>query len=379
MKGQPKVLVVLLGLLIAAAAVLLGGETDDRAAPSAESYSPSGLRAFVELLKANGYHPVVDRNRKPAIGPNDIVVSFDVVRRDALTSKTADDEESEAFATNDWISDRVEEGAFWVTSSFQSDFSKSSRRALDGTPVDARSTGSAARLKVILDPDADDSSADDWDSPDLTPIWTTDVFPIASTWTYGDGRVIECRDGLPFSNRFVEKADDARLVMSLIRAANRPGAKVVFAEATWSQADDRGLFATIGGWASAAYYQAMFWFVVLLLCMGIRFGYPDEVRATQRGSRELLDAVAFFSRRAKHANLALAAAHGKFDRDIRNVLRIPLDASIQERDRTLTTELITALRQMDIGSRQEKLSNDQAMGLIDEAKRAFSAWVASRV
>lgn len=371
MKGAPRIFIVLLGLLVAATALLLGGQSDDHAAPSAESYSPSGVRAFAELLRANGYRPVIDRTKKPTVGPGDIVVMFDVT--DHTSGATTDDGSSDENTTRKWIYGRVDEGAFLVSTPIQRDFSQSSRRTVESVPVETRSTGSKTELKVVLDPQRTGSSDED-----ALPVWTGTPSPIATTWSYGEGRIIECPDGLPFTNRFIDKADNARFVMSLIRAANRPGARVVFAESTWSQAEDKGLFATIGGWASAAYTQAMFWFVVLLLCVGVRFGFPDEVRAKQGGSRELLDAVAFFSRRAKHTNLALAAAHGKFDRETRNVLRIPFDASIQERDRTLTTDLITALRQMEIGSREEELSQDQAMNLVNEARRAFDAWIASR-
>ena len=75
-RAFPVTVWVLLGILGIAAASLTLGRNDTKTFPSASSTSPSGTKAFADLLTSFGYNVAITQATKPQVGRDDILVGF---------------------------------------------------------------------------------------------------------------------------------------------------------------------------------------------------------------------------------------------------------------------------------------------------------------
>jgi hypothetical protein len=62
-------------LILSAGAMTLG-RTGSETSPGIENYSPSGTRAFAELLRNRGYVPRSERNPSPRIRKDEVAIAF---------------------------------------------------------------------------------------------------------------------------------------------------------------------------------------------------------------------------------------------------------------------------------------------------------------
>ena len=375
--GLPSIAYTLVGLLLLSAILLSIGHTDDSTQPAADSYTPSGMRAFAELLQREGYRVEIDQSSRPGAGPGDTVIGFTLEGSGSAISAKVD-------KTREYIDALEAKGANLIIATLPGDFQKASRAIIDRPPVPITNVITGEKLQVTAaisddeQPETKKKSGAKEDSAQDASIWLWDADKPGDLFSVSLGRVkrgteIEFDNGLFLTNRFIDKHDNAALAISVIHAIASPGSKLLFAEGTWAPPTEKGLFATIGTWAAAGYYQSLFLLAVIMFSLGFRFGLPDEVKRTQRGARELLDAVAFTFRRGKHATAALKSVNDRIDREIRSMLRLAIDASRQERDRFLPDEFRETLQQMEVAANEPHLTTDQAMQLVRRAQNQMDA------
>lgn len=360
--GLPTIVYTLVGLLALAAMVLSLGNNEDRSEPAADSFSPSGTRAFAELLQRNGYRVDIDRTSSPVATAGDLLIGFSIDSEEGPKTSSV--------RTRARIDDLVDKGTSFLSINLQPDFRKASRALMGSPPLKIQNLISGENLSIASCTNSTPNSAYTAGASRQT-LWQSvdgETF-LLDFFSRKNGKVIEASDGMFVTNRFIDKNDNASLAVAMVNAVAKPGSRIVFGEGTWNDVQDKGLFATIGGWAVAGYYQTLFLIGVIIFSLGFRFGLPEEMRPRQRGTRDLLDAVSFTFRRGKHARTALMFVQSRFDRDIRSILRLSSDASVQERDRFLTDDFKMTLKQIDAAIDDSKLNTPRALELVAQAQR----------
>ena len=143
--GLPNIVWVLLGLLCISAFLISLGQQDTDTSPEAESYSPSGISAFVELLRQRGVPVSIDQQPRPRLKPNDIAVAFDVTTKDNLGITDKDPEQSR-FSTYFWK--YIEDGGSGILLSVPKDFATASKSAADQKPAEIIDLTTGEKFKL---------------------------------------------------------------------------------------------------------------------------------------------------------------------------------------------------------------------------------------
>jgi hypothetical protein len=196
----------------------------------------------------------------------------------------------------------------------------------------------------------------------------------------GKGRILVANDGDFVTNRFIDRADDARAALAMVAMVAPPGAHLIFTEAAFGHVVPPSLMETIGPWAYAGWQQLLFLGVVVVYTLGKRFGIPDEVRPPQRGSRELLDAISDTYMRGRHTQAAMQSALDRTEVQLRSALRVPRGASFTDLARRLPDDLAEALRALRSACQPEvETRPDEALQLILAVRTRADAYIGQRV
>ena len=339
---------VLFGLLAIAAAMISAGRQDESAIPAADSYAPAGTAALYTLLQAKGYEVDIDRGLHPNPGPGEVAIAFF-----RLGPKQTDEEE----AASKSLLASVKNGAVVLWLPIPEDFSTASQ--------------DAAIPKTFSRPDGQSRTASVEQPPEDTldgsvPVLGTSENYLISATKSGAGYEIWYADGIGVTNRFIDKAQNAQVLLEALQAYAPPHTRVLFTEATFGNGRDPGLLRTIGAWAEGAWYQILFLFGVIIYTLNLRFGLPERYRPKQRGARELLDAITDTYTRAKASGPALEAASARTDSLLRSVLKLPRDAGSGELYRLLPEPLIDAIVKVKAASEMTKVRPQDALELIQK-------------
>jgi hypothetical protein len=179
---------------------------------------------------------------------------------------------------------------------------------------------------------------------DSTPIWFDKESnePLAVYYRINDRESVYIEDAVAATNRYIARNDNAALFAGLVRSLAKPGGKVVFIEASVGNIVQQSLLDIVGGWAISAWWQILLLGAVVIYTMGKRFGIADVTAYRQRGTRELVDAVADVYKRSGATHAALEAVYKDCDRRVRQALKLGRDASRSTRDDLLPDDLAKA-------------------------------------
>lgn len=356
----------LLGMLVIAAGLLSAGRKELVAYPAADSYSPSGTAALFSLLSARGYRVSIDRSPRPDVGPGDVAVAFTL---SSMEPEIEDENASEDQVREQLLND-AKHGAtvFWLP--LERDFATASQAA-DNAQTYLRGDDEDRTVSQ-----SEDLSSDTDKTPPIAVLWDRDSYFVAARKT-GLGRNIEYADGIGLTNRFLDKAENAQVFMEILRSVAGPHARIVFTEASFGNVRDPGLLATIGPWAEAAWFQLVFLFLVIVYSLNRRFGLPEVYRPTQKGARELLDAVTDTYARAKAGSAALQAASAEADHRLRSALKLPRDAGPGELYRLLPEPVVDALTKVRAAAEMHTKPKE-AHGLIVRLETELDAFLGTR-
>lgn len=285
------------GLLILSAGAMTLGRTGSETSPGIENYSPSGTRAFAELLRNRGYVLRSERNPSPRIRKNEVAIAFS--GNPEMLLLNGEEKESKVVTA---FKKYVKEGGRGIHLQMNPDFAEASRAAAkSNVSVALQVTEKSLRVSTS----SLQSSVSDLPDPYIT-VWYSDEWA-AHLGLYGKGKILTIDDGIPATNRFIGKHDNARIMLTAVESIAKPGDHLVFLEGEFN-ASAPSLAATIGPWAEAIWYQAILCFLTCCLILGRRFGFPDSEKRVQRGSRELLDALGDTLRRGRATTAALEQA-----------------------------------------------------------------------
>lgn len=346
---------VLGGLLALGWLALALGRAEGAAMPSADSRAPSGLAAFAELLRREGYRVRIDRLAKPKLAPDEVAICALV--EDAPSGGAAED--------------HIAQGGRVLLLPFTPQFDEASRSAA-GTAAWKNDAEDELRTSVMgshLDLAHNEvglPQADAW------AVWWNDEEDAAVLYRYGNGVAAELADGIVATNRFLDQRDNAALLLNVFRWLAPPGSRVVFVEASIGLGRDPGLLAVIGPWAQALGWQAVVLFLVVVWTLGQRFGLPEAARTRQRGARELVDAIGQIYARSRATGLALEAAAANADARLRRHLKLPRDATREARNRAIPEPLAAALDAVERAA-DLRPSARQALPLVRTLDRELDA------
>ena len=367
---------VLAGLLAIAAGLITLGQQDQTAKPEVQSFSPSGVSAFAELLRKNGVDVAINQQSKPKLGSNDIAVAFKIINGNTQPVFTDSKSKEELFEDHFW--EFVIQGGTGVILPLQEDFLEASRSSQQSafTPVTDIATGkvfniSSAGIQGAVAFQPPNTST----KTDSIELWNGGSESFLRAYRYGTGTALIARDGIGVTNRFIDKNDNAKAFSSMLAMLGKSHKRIVFTEASFGNIHDMGLLETIGPWANAAWQQLIVLGLVVVFTLGKRFGIAEEQRPVQRGSRELLDAVADTYSRARSTQAALATASLNADNDLRLVLKLPKDATRSERDKYIPVELQNSLARLHVASEYPTVTPDQALDLIVKAQTELENFI----
>jgi hypothetical protein len=338
----------LLGLLMAAFAVFMVDRGNSVAWPSITNNRPSGLMAFAELLRRDGYEVAMERSGSPKLGKDDLAICPNIVQTesqwDILTSDDEDegsggaplDGQAPSVGADDpplvgSLKKHLKDGGSILYLPIPHWFEDQSK--IVAKDQDVRSMDSTRAGKVSLgDINRINEKRPEWTKGDTEAIvWqTVNQIPVTRVATFGAAKVGLVADGLMATNRHLDESDNARLLLGLVRSTAKPGARVVFVESMFGNSEEEGLFAAIGPWASAARWQMIILLAVVVFTLGKRFGLPDVEHPIERGARDMLVAVSATLRTNKRDNLALTTIAGEAVERARRILRLP--PSTEEKD-----------------------------------------------
>jgi len=370
---------ILVGLLCVSGLLISAGSQDQTTHPSPLSYTPSGTMALADLLRSRGYRVKIDPSTTPSLGKNQVALAFydpGALSDDADTVKRHLEKEAE-------------QGGTVIVLPFESDFPSASSSASNAVPA-TTSAGKSLNVngsdvfsvpKVPGDSYNDDGAEVNWFKQPNGPtqnLLSINGANFCTATPTGSGYLVQYEDAIGLTNRFIDKNDNAQAFMGVLSAVAPKGATIKFATGTFGDAETPGLLETIGSWAQAAWWQALFVLGVIVVSLNRRFGYPTPWKPAQRGGRELLDAIADTFSRARSSQSALMAANASIDATLRRNLRLPRDASEGERDRALPSSLSQALSELQAAIREPKLPETVALQTIRKSEREVEAFLGSR-
>ena len=294
--GLGPVFTALLLILVVSMFMFLIARTEDVAAPSASSSFPSGLGAFAELLRQDGYTVVLDRSEKPYLNSGDLAIAGSInepglLSRGPVTpSKTLS-----ALKKHLGANGRV------LELRFSPDFIDSSHEAKPVTVINMVEPDHLLKVTSSTTPTTGIGVSED---PPAFDAWTLNGSRFVSVFVTESGVFTSVMSAIGATNRFLGQEDNARFYLGLVSRLATPGGRVVFVEASIGEFDHKGLISTFGSWAVAAQWQFLFLLLVVAYTVSRRFGFPVDETPAQLGSRQLVDAVAQVFRSSKKLEFA---------------------------------------------------------------------------
>jgi hypothetical protein len=378
-----------LAILAVAAMLLSLGKRETQSFPAASSFEPSGASVFCELLKRQGYNVEISRELRPKLRPQDLVIAFQPTRPKSVWEEVStESEEGEKAASefdstfNGVLLEHFKSGGRAIFLPLQEDYLAASRSALKSPPVQAKRIGASDSLAANLSP------VKEYQNPLLNEIFQK--HRAVRVWTGANpqdavhavriekGIVFVPANGILATNRFIDRVRNAQLLSEMVRTLAPPGSRIVFTEASFGNIDQKGLLEAIGGWLDAAWQQLLLLGFVVVYTLGKRLGFPEETKRQQRGSRELVDALADTMGRARASHLAMQVSLERAEAELRMALRLPKETSKEKLAQEIPPGLQTALRRLEAAMFDKETPEKDAVRLIKNLDTELTAFLGAR-
>ncbi len=359
---------LLFGILILSVVMLSFARQDRTSEPSIASFGPSGLRVFAELLRQDGYEVAETLSLSPRLKPNDAIVL--ISREESMEELISSESKAHQAKVKALRTQHLALGGVVIDGAIARDFGQATLTA-EKNPLPLESPNQAKSATISSAPSSVDPGFDA-DEPS-TPIWTN----FASVAVLDKGLHLTIDDVIGATNRFIDRQQNAEVFLALVHGVVPKGGRVVFVESSWSIQQEPGFFADLGPWAAAGWAQLIFLGVVIAYSLGKPFGLPSEGRTSQRGQRDLVDAITGTFRRAQATPIAMSALLTDADRRLRHFLKLPPGADVELRNKALPESLLKALWMVENASR-DRVPPDVALGISRKLESELRAFVGER-
>ncbi len=341
--GVVKVAWILLGLLAISAALISLGTTDMSSSPSATSYTPSGTAALAELLTQSGYQVRISNSVRPNLQPGDLAICF-LVEPGASESFRQKSKHDPEIQTQAAVASFLRQGGAALVLDLPHNFQDSAQLDQPFKDFLGQSGHTVSRTSQAGVPEF----AQNDDVQHIPLGKRADVDSIATLSKVGQGYMLSMFDGLLGTNRYIDQADNAAVLLKAVSFLAKPGARVEFVEGTWGNATPPGVMEAIGPWALGAWRQLLFLGIIVIFTLGRRFGVGLVTHSQEHSSKELVDALANVYQRSGSGAVALKVAIERVETLLRR--RLKLTREITGRDLAvrlpdpLSTTLLQAAR-----------------------------------
>lgn len=302
----------------------------DETEPTITSAKPSGVRLFSELLEQSGLDVELNRNRWPRLAERQVAVAF--VRTNQEGIEWPDGGEGTRATFTELVANGQTLIAFYVPE----DFNAASASASTLMEAQNELRPDEKPLKVSGAPFLSAEEVGDYflsratmDSPRSEPlgVWTQDGQASVYYESLGKGVIVHVTNGVGATNRFIDRGDNAKFFVSLVKSLAGGKGEVVFTEAAQGNVVDESLFSGLGGWARATAWQLFALFLVVAWTSGVAFGLPIRDRRRQAGTRDLMEAFGSLMRRRRAPQFALTLVINAIKRDLKRSVGLPAAAT----------------------------------------------------
>jgi hypothetical protein len=348
-KVPGKIAIWVFCLMFLAVIILQSGNYSYVQDNSHTNYGPSGTSAFLDLVRQSGYQVNLDSTRNPKLSRVMVIP----------ISKSNNDSFRKFLKT---IKGETKIVSFVIPEE-------------DRNPPAAQSVVNDVTSANVGDMQPIRLKSDEWQKPQLEDGERVDLLSanggstsIAQVVSKNDIRLIQLLDAACLTNRHLDKSNNASIVMGLVAMAAKSGQEVTYAT-TFSSADsDDSLLAKLGKPFQAAWSQLMILVLVIFVTLSIRFGLAPERRARQRGGRELVDGLAWMTRRKKNARWALRAVFDRVLAELERRHRISREQIIQRTDLYLDMESAVILKDVEAATMND-ITEQEAIRYAKDLKR----------
>jgi len=375
-KRLPGLIWLLTVVLVSVYLLLQLADYGNKAYPSAYSYLPSGASAYAELLKRLGYEVEISRSPHPKLGPKDIAIVYQLHGGSSFHSNPlkAVEDKLKAYGFKNAL-------VLYLNENFQ----KGSKLAQEGSLVTDGSSEIPIKLSIGDRYGFSDNLEDFWsfeegrDDPptnDGVALFLSRGFLNAfAVQSKSHGRdVIHVGDAIGTTNRFIDKEQNAAFFSGILQFFDSAGKKVVFIEDAIHNSEGESLLGMLAPWSGPARLQILLLAVLTAWILGKRFGLPESRRYRQSGSKELVDAIADTSLRARATDFAMAQILEDCERQVRNALKVGRDVKLQDLLKMLPTEVAEPFS-LCAAALREKIPEGDAVKLISRLQASVDGYL----
>jgi hypothetical protein len=336
MKQFNRVAIVLSLLLIFAALLFVFGSGTGNTTPSSVNTRGLGIAAYAELLRKNHIPVEIDRSPVIKLSKNDVLLTI---------------EDNANFY--DWFNNDKKKEEFKKDGE---EFSKQAPSQFETTVTNHLKNGGRIMNLVMPTSRADfqpNNVAQKFTTPNKSETFSIELgadayllnpeeqslqLPLIQNKTgflayiqeERGGTYLDVSDATFLRNRFIAKADNAKLGIWLARKFLPTGGKIVIAEASVGNQESRTALDEVGKWATAAFWQALFLGFVVVLTFNRRFGVASREITKARGAKELMGAMSLTLQRAKRRDHALLILRSSALDRVRKTLRLSVGLAEHE-------------------------------------------------
>ncbi len=341
MKVSGKIAVWVFCLMFLAIIILQSGNYSYVQDNGYKNFGPSGTSAFLELVKRSGYKLHLDETHSPAVAKTYIIP----------VSKQS----QEAFA------------AFLKQIKTDTKIISLVVPDEDRSPSVPREITNQVTLASVGKMEPIRMKSEEWQRPQLEDADTVDLLtftsgqtPIAQVVSNNEVQMIQVLDAACITNRNIDRVDNANIIMGLVSMIAKPGEQVTFIGTFTARQSEDSLMAKLGAPFQAACSQLLLLILVMFITLSVRFGLAPETRARQRSGRELIDGLAWMTRRKRNARWALRAVFDRVLAELERRNRIGREHIIQRPDLYLSQESARLLKDVEAAT-MDDITEEEAI------------------
>ncbi|MBI1333233.1 MAG: hypothetical protein GC165_10170 [Armatimonadetes bacterium] len=354
MKQPGKIAFWIFGMVVLAVVILQAGRYSFTQDNSSKNYGPSGTSAFLELIKQSGYKVTVDRSLTPKADKTLIIPAVDYNRK----------------KLGKFISKLPSGSRVVVIDLPLPDFFGQKEPSLVPVPVSSKVTRKP--VGKIEPGNLKHTTTDDalLENGNSTPVLVgPDEYESYADSTFKNGvQLVELYNGNCATNKYLDASDNADILMGLISMAVRSGEDVTYVDSFATDDVEASLLTKLGRPYEAAWNQVLILLAVIFVTLSVRFGLAPQTRVQQRGGRELVDGLAFMTRRKKSARWALRAVFDRTLAEMERRHRVSREQIIQRPDHYMEAGDAMKLKLIEAATLDD-ITEQDAVRQANELKR----------
>ena len=169
-------------------------------------------------------------------------------------------------------------------------------------------------------------------------------------------------------NANIDQVNNATVLASMINSISGKSQPINWVNFTESDATQYGLLEELGPFFVSAALQLKVLLLLVFVTLAIRFGLAPEFRPLQRGGKELVDALAFLSRRKQQHQWAVRALLDRILSELERRLRVARTQIALNPEKFLDAEEASLIREV-VDAIKEPINREYAMHLAKRLSR----------